>query len=42
MNHAKFFAAIRLSLFGGRLSANQVDGMGAILAARGAAPFDMR
>ena len=42
MDHAKFFAAARSSLFGGRLSANQVDGMKAILAASCAAPFDMR
>ncbi|AGB71801.1 MULTISPECIES: hypothetical protein [Rhizobium] len=42
MDHAKFFAAVRSSLFGGRLSVNQVDGMEAILAAWCAAPFDMR
>ncbi|WP_181315882.1 hypothetical protein [Rhizobium sp. JAB6] len=42
MDHAKFFAAARSSLFGGRPSANQVDGMEAILAAWRAAPFDMR
>ncbi len=42
MDHAKFFAAARSSLFGGRFSANQVDGMKAILAAWHAAPFDMR
>ena len=42
MDHAKFFAAVRSSLFGGRLSANQVDGMKAILVAWLAAPFDLR
>ena len=42
MDHAKFFAAVRSSLFGGRLSAIQVDGMEAILAAWRAAPFDLR
>jgi len=42
MDHAKFLAAVRSSLFGGRLSANQVDGMKAILAAWRAAPFDTR
>ncbi len=42
MDHAKFFAAVRSSLFGGRLSANQVDGMEAILVAWRAAPVDVR
>ena len=42
MDHAKFFAAVRSSLFGGRLSANQVDGMEAILIAWRAGPFDAR
>jgi len=42
MDHAKFFAAARSSLFGGRLSPNQVDGMEAILAVWRAAPFDIR
>ncbi|NTG46588.1 hypothetical protein G6M04_04320 [Agrobacterium rhizogenes] len=42
MDHAKFFAAVRSLLFGGRLSQNQVNGMGAILATSGAKPFDDR
>jgi putative chitinase len=42
MDHAKFFAAVRLSLFGGRLSANQVNGISAILSAWDAKPFDAR
>ncbi|MDR6900203.1 hypothetical protein [Rhizobium miluonense] len=42
MDHAKFFAAVRSSLFDGRLSANQVNGMEAILVAWRAAPFDTR
>jgi putative chitinase len=42
MNHAKFFAAARSSLFGGRLSPNQVSGVEAILDAWEARPFDAR
>lgn len=42
MNHAKFFAAVRPSLFGGRLSTNQANGIGAILAAWQAKSFDSR
>ena len=42
MDHAKFFAAVRSSLFGGRLSANQVAGIEAILVAWRAVPFDVR
>jgi putative chitinase len=42
MDHAKFFAAVRSSLFGGRLSTNQVNGMSAILDAWEAKPFDAR
>ncbi len=33
MDHAKFFAAVRSSLFGNRLSQQAVDGIGALLAA---------
>ncbi|CAN7432723.1 hypothetical protein LJR251_002760 [Rhizobium rhizogenes] len=40
MDHAKFFAAVRSPLFGGRLSQNQVNGTGAILDAWQAKPFD--
>jgi len=42
MDHAKFFAVVRTSLFGGRLSTNQVNGMEAILAAWQVKPFDSR
>jgi putative chitinase len=42
MDHAKFFAAVRPSLFGGRLSTNQVNGMSAILDAWETKPFDAR
>jgi putative chitinase len=42
MDHAKFFAAVRSSLFGGRLSPNQVNGILAILDAWEAKPFDPR
>ncbi|NKJ34097.1 hypothetical protein [Rhizobium sp. SG570] len=42
MDHAKFFAAVRLSLFGGRLSTNQVNGMEAILVEWQDTPFDQR
>ncbi|TWB19529.1 putative chitinase [Rhizobium sp. ERR 1071] len=42
MDHAKFFAAVRTSLFGGRLSTNQVNGMEAIIDAWQAKPFDTR
>lgn len=42
MDHAKFFAAVRTSLFGGRLSINQVNGIEAILAEWQAKPFDSR
>ncbi|MFK0163479.1 hypothetical protein [Rhizobium sp. NPDC090279] len=42
MNHETFFSAVRTSLFSGRLSKNQVNGTGAILAAWVAAPFDPR
>jgi len=42
MNHAKFLATVRSSLFGGRLSANQVNGMEAILAAWETRPLDHR
>ncbi|MFS8045591.1 hypothetical protein [Rhizobium sp. BR 314] len=42
MDHAKFFAAVRTSLFGGQLSTNQVKGMEAILGAWQVRPFDNR
>jgi putative chitinase len=42
MDHAKFFAAVRLSLFSGRLSTNQVNGMEAILVEWQTKPFDQR
>jgi putative chitinase len=42
MDRAKFFATVRSSLFGGRLSANQVNGIGAILAIWEAKPLDSR
>jgi putative chitinase len=42
MNHAKFFAAVRPSLFGGRLSQNQVNGIKAIFDRWEAKPFDAR
>lgn len=42
MDHAKFFAAVRSPLFGGRLSSNQVNGIEAILTAWKAKPFDPR
>lgn len=42
MDHAKFFAAVRTSLFGGRLSTNQVNGMEAIMTEWEAKPFDAR
>lgn len=42
MDHAKFFAAVRAPLFGGRLSTNQVNGMEAILTEWEAKPFDTR
>ncbi|MGY5811994.1 hypothetical protein ACXHXG_30380 [Rhizobium sp. LEGMi198b] len=42
MDRAKFFAGARTSLFGGRLSQNQVNGMDAILDAWEAMPFDSR
>jgi len=42
MDHAKFFAAVRTSLFSGRLSTNQVNGMEAILVEWQAKPFDQR
>lgn len=42
MNHGTFFSAVRMSLFGGRLSANQVEGMEAILIAWAAKSFDSR
>ncbi|NTF92606.1 hypothetical protein [Rhizobium rhizogenes] len=42
MHHAKFFAAVRSSLFGGRLTENQVNGIEAILAVWEAKPFDVR
>ncbi|QND47650.1 hypothetical protein HB780_18385 [Rhizobium lusitanum] len=42
MDHAKFFVAVRPSLFAGRLSANQVNGMEAILVAWESKPFDSR
>lgn len=42
MNRAKFFAAVRLSLFAGRLSQNQMNGIGAILDAWEERPFDGR
>lgn len=42
MDHAKFFAAARTSLFDGQLSTHQVKGMEAILAAWRAQPFDSR
>ena len=42
MNRAKFFAAVRLPLFGGRLSQNQVNGIEAILDSWEASPFDSR
>ncbi len=42
MDRAKFFAAVRLSLFIGHLSTNQVNGMEAILDERQAEPVDSR
>lgn len=42
MDHAKFFATVRASLFGGRLSTNQVNGMEAILAGWETTSFDPR
>ncbi|ENN87813.1 hypothetical protein RHSP_47675 [Rhizobium freirei PRF 81] len=42
MDHAKFFASVRMSLFGGRLSTNQVDGMEAFLSRWRVEPFDSR
>jgi len=42
MNHAKFFAAVRLSVFAGRLSQNQVNGIEAIFDAWEKCPFDGR
>lgn len=42
MDRAKFFAAVRLSLFSGHLSTNQVNGMEAILDEWQAKPFDTR
>ncbi|ACM26538.1 hypothetical protein [Rhizobium rhizogenes] len=38
MNHAKFFAAVASSLFGGRLTQPQVDGINALLAASASLP----
>jgi putative chitinase len=42
MEHAKFFAGLRLSLFGGRLSTNQVNGIEAIVSELEARPLDSR
>ncbi|NTG48955.1 hypothetical protein G6M04_16380 [Agrobacterium rhizogenes] len=42
MDRAKFFAAVRSSLFGGRLSTSQVNGLDAILKRWEAKPFDDR
>ncbi len=42
MDHAKFFAAVRSSLFDGRLLADQVKGMEIILIKWRAKPFDSR
>ncbi|NKJ03150.1 hypothetical protein [Rhizobium sp. SG741] len=42
MDHSKFFDAVRTSLFGGRLSTNQVNGTEAIIDAWQAKPFDNR
>ena len=42
MEHAKFFAAVRLPLFGGRLSTNQVNGIEAIISELEAKPLDSR
>ncbi|WFU03941.1 hypothetical protein QA648_09485 [Rhizobium sp. CB3171] len=42
MDRAKFFAAVRTSLFGGRLSQNQVNGTEAILDAWEMSPLDVR
>lgn len=42
MDHEKFFSAVRMPLFGGRLSTNQVNGTEAILDAWVAEPFDPR
>lgn len=42
MEHAKFFASVRLTLFAGRLSTNQVNGMEAILHTWAAQSFDVR
>lgn len=42
MDHGIFFSTVRMPLFGGRLSANQVNGTEAILFAWVAKPFDSR
>ncbi|MFB2562418.1 hypothetical protein [Rhizobium sp. IMFF44] len=42
MDRAKYFAAVRSSLVGGRLSTNQVNGMNAMLDEWQAKPFDSR
>lgn len=42
MDHSKFFDAVRTSLFGGRLSTNQVNGTEAIIDAWETKPFDTR
>lgn len=42
MDPAKFFAAVRMSLFDGRLSTDQFEGMEAILADWAPKPFDSR
>ncbi len=42
MDHSKFFDAVRTSLFSGRLSTNQVNGMEAILDEWQSKPFDTR
>ncbi|GAC1040837.1 hypothetical protein [Rhizobium sp. No.120] len=42
MDRSKFFDAVRIAIFGGRLSTNQVNGTEAIIDAWQAKPFDTR